>query len=151
MRTHEQVLAVLKSARNPLEYLTANDWALIIDKSAQLEFKPGEALIYQGKQPARIFLLLAGSARIEAEPKLKIADIAAGEICGDMSFLEGAQASASVIANQKVEALAVSWRSLHELFDLYPHLASRFYRSLALNLSRRLRGQIAGKAQATAK
>jgi hypothetical protein len=32
---------------------------------------------------------------------------------------------------------------LEDLFELYPHLASRFYRSLAVILSRRLREQIA--------
>jgi CRP-like cAMP-binding protein len=149
--THEQVLAVLKRAHNPLEHLTANDWALIIDKSAPLEFKPGNALIEKGKQPRLLFLLVAGSARIEPEPKVKIAEIAAGEVCGEMSFLEGTLASASVIANENVEALGISWQSLQELFELYPHLASRFYRSLALNLSRRLRALIAAKAQVASK
>jgi hypothetical protein len=34
---------------------------------------------------------------------------------------------------------------LQDLFELFPHLASRFYRSVAVNLSRRLREQIVAK------
>jgi hypothetical protein len=41
-----------------------------------------------------------------------------------------------------VEAYALAWQDLMDLFELFPHLASRFYRSLAVNLSRRLREQI---------
>jgi CRP-like cAMP-binding protein len=56
-----------------------------------------------------------------------------------MSFLEDAPASASVIADEEVEAYHLERAALDSLFELFPHLASRFYRSLATNLSRRLR------------
>ena len=56
-----------------------------------------------------------------------------------MSFLEDAAASANVIAQQDLEAYHLDRPTLERLFDLFPHLASRFYRSLATNLSRRLR------------
>jgi CRP-like cAMP-binding protein len=59
-----------------------------------------------------------------------------------MSFLEDAPASANVTAEQDVEALHVDRSTLESLFELFPHLASRFYRSLATNLSRRLRDLI---------
>ena len=81
-------------------------------------------------------------ARIESSPGVKLALVGEGDICGEMSFLEGTIASASVIADTDVEVLAIQWTKLQQLFDLYPHLGSRFYRSLALNLSRRLRRQL---------
>jgi CRP-like cAMP-binding protein len=56
-----------------------------------------------------------------------------------MSFLEDSAASANVEAAQEVEAYYVDRPTLESLFELFPHLASRFYRSLAMNLSRRLR------------
>jgi len=59
-----------------------------------------------------------------------------------MSFLEDTAASASVVAEQDVEAYHLDRRTLESLFELFPHLASRFYRSLATNLSRRLREMI---------
>ena len=62
-----------------------------------------------------------------------------------MAFLENNLASATAKAEEAVEAYALDWSSLGELFELFPHLASRFYRSLAVNLSRRLREQLMAK------
>jgi CRP-like cAMP-binding protein len=56
--------------------------------------------------------------------------------------MEGTKPSATVVADEAVEVYSVSWAALNVLFDLYPHLGSRFYRSLAANLSRRLRQRI---------
>jgi len=76
---------------------------------------------------------------------IQIAQIGPGETCGEMGFLEDSVASATATAEQEVKAYAIEWPALHDLFELFPHLASRFYRSLALNLSRRLREQIVSK------
>jgi CRP-like cAMP-binding protein len=59
-----------------------------------------------------------------------------------MSFLDDVPASADVIAQQDVEAYYLDRPTLEGLFELFPHLASRFYRSLATNLSHRLRDWI---------
>jgi hypothetical protein len=40
---------------------------------------------------------------------------------------------------------AIEWSALSDLFELYPHLGSRFYRSLAVNLSRRMRELLVAK------
>jgi CRP-like cAMP-binding protein len=122
--------------------LTANDWALIWDKSQQVAFSKDDVLIHAGRQPRRIFVILAGMARVESPPGTKVAQVGVGDICGEMSFLEGTVASASVIADTALDALVVEQNALNQLFELYPHLGSRFYRSLALNLSRRLRKQL---------
>lgn len=136
------MLLALKIARNRLEYLTENDWSLIADRSRQVSFAPEESIISQGKSVRTVFLVLRGKAKVVTAAKAKIAEIGPGEIAGEMSFLERVPASATVVAEEGVEALAIDWKSLEDLFELFPHLASRFYRSLAMNLSRRLRGQI---------
>ena len=133
---------VLQSSRNRLEYLTANDWALLADKSQLLTFEKDSVLIQAGMRPRYLFFLLHGKARIESAPLVKVAEVSEGDICGEMSFLEDSVASARVVAETKVETWAIEWTALQQLFDLYPHLGSRFFRSLALNLSRRLRKQI---------
>lgn len=135
----------LRIARNRLEYLTENDWSLIADRAKQVKFATGDTIIQQAKTARTLFLILRGKAKVENAAKSKIAEIGPGEIAGEMSFMERAPAAASVIAEEEVEALAIDWKSLEDLFELFPHLASRFYRSLAVNLSRRLRGQIAPK------
>ena len=129
-------------AKSQLHYVSRNDWVLILDKAKHLNFKKDETLIQRGKQPAMVFVIMEGRAKIRNAFGVTIAQISPGEICGEMAFLENTYASASVVAEEAMVAYGIDWPILQDLFELYPHLASRFYRSLAVSLSRRLRGQI---------
>lgn len=137
----EDLLTVLRTSENRLAYLTQNDWILLLDRAKRVKFPKSGNLIRQGKQVKVVYLLAKGKAIIEVS-QTQIAQIGAGEICGDMAFLENGLASANVTALEEVEAYAIEWPALENLFELFPHLASRFYRSVAVNLSRRLREQI---------
>jgi CRP-like cAMP-binding protein len=75
---------------------------------------------------------------------VRIAQIGPGQISGEMAFLENNVASATVTAEEELQAYAIEWSALGDRFELFPHLASRFYRSLAVILARRLRDQIIG-------
>jgi hypothetical protein len=135
----EQELSVLSSTKQGLVYLTANDWALVTDKASRVHFKKGALLVQKGTPVNGVYLLLKGTARVQIVSRPTVPAIEPGEICGEMSFLEDAAASASVVAEEDVEAYYLDRPTLQSLFELFPHLASRFYRSLATNLSRRLR------------
>ena len=135
----EQEVSVLSSSKHGLVYLTANDWALVSDKASRVNFKKGDVLVQKGEKTNGIYLLLKGTARIKIPPQPAVPTIGPGEICGEMSFLEEAPASTTVVAEQDIEAYHLDRPTLDSLFELFPHLASRFYRSLARNLSRRLR------------
>jgi hypothetical protein len=142
---HQEVLSILQTSKNRLEYLTQNDWALIVDRAKRSCFRKGDTLIQQGKQTKTVYLLVRGTARVEAPSKALVAHIAPGQVCGEMAFLENSVASATVTAEEDLEVCAIEWAALLDLFELFPHLGSRFYRSLAVNLSRRLRDQIGFK------
>jgi CRP/FNR family cyclic AMP-dependent transcriptional regulator len=146
---HEELLSVLQTGKHRLEFLTQNDWLLIVDRSKRTIFKKGETLTQQGKQTKTVYLLLRGQANVEAHPKAFLAQIGPGEVCGEMAFLENGVASATVTAGSELEVCAIEWSVLFDLFELFPHLGSRFYRSLAVNLSRRLRDQISAKQNAS--
>jgi CRP-like cAMP-binding protein len=139
--THEQLLSVLQTAKNRLEYLTPNDWRLVIDRAKQLTFRKNETLVRQGKQSKIVYVIARGKVNITISGA-RLAQLGPGQVCGDMAFLENTLASATATAEAEVEAYALGWPDLMDLFELFPHLGSRFYRSLALNLSRRLREQI---------
>lgn len=140
----EQLVSILRTAKNGLQYLTQNDWVLLVDRAKLVVVKKGSTLIQQGKQTRMVYLLVKGRVTIESSGA-KIAQIGPGQICGEMAFLEDTLASATATVDQDVEAYALSWSASSDLFELFPHLASRFYRSLAVNLSRRLREQITSK------
>jgi CRP-like cAMP-binding protein len=134
-----QEVSILSSSKDGLIYLTSNDWALVADKASRASFRKGQALINRGKPANGVYLLVKGTARVQIPARETSPKIGPGEICGEMSFLNGAPASVDVIAEDEVEALYLDRATLESLFELFPHLASRFYRSLATNLSRRLR------------
>ena len=136
-----QLLSMLQTAKNRLEYLTPNDWTLIIDRAKQLTFKKNETLVRQGNQSKIVYVIATGKVNITVSGA-RLAQLGPGQVCGDMAFLENTLASATALAEEEVEAYALPWQDLMDLFELFPHLASRFYRSLAVNLSRRLREQI---------
>lgn len=148
---HEELLSVLQTAKNRLEYLTANDWVLIVDRAKRSVFKKDDILIQAGKQNKTVYLLVKGSARVESGSKALIAKLEPGEVCGEMAFLENGVASANVVSTGDLQVCAIEWTALLDLFELYPHMGSRFYRSLAVNLSRRMReliGTRSGKSTA---
>jgi CRP/FNR family transcriptional regulator, cyclic AMP receptor protein len=139
----EEDLSTLSSAEHGLAYLTPNDWALIVDKAIRVRFGKGQSIIQMGKRPNGVYLLLKGTACVQIPSQNTFRELGPGEICGEMSFLEDAAASANVVADAPVEAYMLDQPTLEHLFELFPHLGSRFYRSLATNLSRRLRDVIA--------
>jgi CRP/FNR family cyclic AMP-dependent transcriptional regulator len=141
---HGQLLSALRDAKNRLPYLTANDWSLIVDRAKQTTFKKNDVLIQQGSPSKVLYLIASGKVNVSVFGN-SLAKLGAGEICGEMAFLEDSTASATATAEETVQAFAIEWHTLKELFELFPHLGSRFYRSLAVNLSRRLRDLIVPK------
>ena len=134
-----QDVSVLSAAKHGLVYLTANDWALIADKAARMHFKTGEALLQKGKRTNGVYLVVKGTAAVQLPTHVIPPTIEPGEICGEISFLDELPATATVVASSPVEALYLDRPTLQTLFELFPHLGSRFYRSLAFSLSQRLR------------
>jgi CRP-like cAMP-binding protein len=140
-----QEVSVLSSSKQGLVYLTANDWTLVADKAVRVSFRKGQTLVHRGRRSNGVYLVVKGKARVQIQSHAASPEIGAGEVCGEMSFLDDVPASADVIAQQDVEAYYLDRATLEGLFELFPHLASRFYRSLATNLSRRLREWIEPK------
>lgn len=138
---HNELLSLFGTAKSSLEHLTSNDWKLIIDRAKQVQFKKNEDLIRQGKQINVVYLVASGKVNVTVLGT-PLAQIGPGQVCGEMAFLDKSVASATATAAEDVVAYALEWKDLTDLFELFPHLASRFYRSLAVNLSRRLREQI---------
>lgn len=144
--SQQQDLSLLSSSKNGLVYLTANDWALIADKAIRRKFKPGEGLVQEGRRTHGVFVLLQGTAVVQIPGQGANRDIGPGEVCGEISFLDELPATANVIARDETEAYYLDRPTLQSLFELFPHLGSRFYRSLASILSRRLREVIGRQA-----
>jgi CRP-like cAMP-binding protein len=143
----QQDVSVLSAAKQGLVYLTANDWALVADKATRMKFKAGEAIVQRGRRTHGLYLLLKGTASVQIPSQGTTPAIGAGQVCGEISFLDDLPATANVVAQEAVEAFYLDRATLQTLFELFPHLGSRFYHSLAASLSRRLR-ELIGVAEA---
>ncbi|MGA7755231.1 MAG: cyclic nucleotide-binding domain-containing protein [Candidatus Sulfotelmatobacter sp.] len=141
----QENVALLSASKNGLVYLTVNDWALVADKATRREFKSGEQLVQQGRRTHGLYLLLKGTATAQLPAPGAPRSIGPGEVCGEISFLDELPATANVVANEAVEVYFLDRPTLQSMFELFPHLGSRFYRSLASILSRRLREAIGAR------
>jgi extracellular factor (EF) 3-hydroxypalmitic acid methyl ester biosynthesis protein len=151
--TLEKSLTASSVSRSNLQYLTANDWTLIRTKAKRVTFHLGEEIIREGAQLSGIYVIRRGSASVELATGKSVALLAMleeGDVCGEMAFLEQRLASASVIAKDlEVEADSIDARDIRALFDSFPGLAARFFQSLAVILSQRLRSTSAELIRAT--
>ena len=126
-----------------LRYLTDNDWALLRSKSRRVTYKPREIVIAINSRPSSLFMLVSGSAAVEVVRGTAVAKLGPGEIFGEMAFVENAAASASVVAETDLVVDVLDLQILGEMFSNFPHLEARFFKSLALLLSQRLRSTLA--------
>ena len=133
-----------------LKYLTANDLALLRTISQRRIFKSREMIISINSRPNALFMLVSGKAVVEMVRGVAIAKLGPGDICGEMAFIESDAASASVVAQIETEVDVMELARIQEVFTQHPHLEARFYKSLALMLSQRLRWTSAQLAKATA-
>jgi CRP-like cAMP-binding protein len=147
-KANQHDVTVLSAAKNGLVYLTPNDWALIADKAVRRQFKAGELIVQQGRRTHGVYLLVKGAASVKISAQGTPFGIGPGEACGEISFLDELPATANVIAGEETEAYYLDRPTLQTLFELFPHLGSRFYHSLAAILSRRMRELIGPAAVA---
>lgn len=145
---HQHDISILSASKHGMVFLTANDWALIADKATHVAFKPGETIIHRGERNEGVYLIIKGMASAQIPAQTTSPSIGPGEVCGEISFLDEQPATLNVIAKDAVEAYYLDRSTLQTLIELFPHLGSRFYHSLASSLSRRLR-ELIGRAVAS--
>ena len=129
-------------SRGALEYLSASDWNLVASKSKKISFAKDDILVREASMPKTIYLLWSGKVRVEKANgggRSVLVTLGPGSIFGEMAFIEDALASASVVADGNVDVDALEANDLKQMFESFPHFAARFYRSVAVTLSQRLR------------
>lgn len=125
-----------------LERLTADDERLLVDASVLKTFVAGESVLEQNSRAGALFLVAKGALRVEKEyfgQRVVVGRLSVGELFGEMSFLEDSPVSASVVAETDTVVRRLETSAARSLLQSVPGLAARFYESLALLLSKRLR------------
>ena len=125
-----------------LEMLTAHDWALLDERMKPHAFPRGAPLLQEGVHRRALMIVRSGTVRVERSTRgraLVLSQLGAGEVLGEIGFVEDRPASASVVAEEACVVDVIEGDALQSLIAAEPGFAARFYHSLAIALARRTR------------
>lgn len=97
------------------------------------------ALIHEQRPLDTLYLLLEGEVRLVRANAGEIGRAGAGEILGEVSFVDSALPSASALCCGPVVTLTVPRTAVRDRLATDNGFAARFYRALAMSLAFRLR------------
>ncbi len=126
-----------------LRYLTDDERQRLLDRGEERSFAAGEVVLADGSPQDAIYLLTAGTVRVEGRDTdgapVVIDELAAGEAFGEMSLLDGSITSAAVVAADAVTVVVLDLAAIADLLEDDTRLASHLYQSIAVMIARRLR------------
>jgi CRP-like cAMP-binding protein/anti-anti-sigma regulatory factor len=107
------------------------------------EFVPGEMICHEGDEGDRMWLLAKGSVSVRLKlanglESIRIASLARGTTIGEMSLIESARRSASIIADEQVVCYELLRDDFTNMLAEHPAIAAKLLSNLARELSRRL-------------
>ncbi len=101
--------------------------------------QPGDRLIEEGRASPHLFIMLDGEVEVSVAGVGAVASLHAGEILGEMSFVDRAPPSATVTASRSSRVLMLEKSLIEARLAENPAFAARFYKALAIFLADRLR------------
>jgi CRP-like cAMP-binding protein len=102
--------------------------------------EPGTVLIHEGKAVDSMILVLEGELAVQVQGVGEVARLGAGEVVGEMSYVDPAPPSATVLAKVRTLALFIDKQALTRKLESDVAFGFRFYKALAVFLADRLRG-----------
>lgn len=128
---------------DPLDALAPAQRRALLAQAEHGVHPPGAVLVEQGSEPRSLFRVHSGFARVYCErlgSRVELARLVPGSWFGELSLLDGTPASATVVAESRIEVDRFSEVTIEKLLSGPPEVAVAFYRGLAIVLARRLRG-----------
>lgn len=106
-------------------------------------YSHGEEILRRGCTERRLYHIVSGTATITSDSGQVTARLGAGEVFGELAFLDcgDAGAEAAVVADGVVECLVVARDTVEMMGELHPAAAARFWRSRAVAAAFRLRAR----------
>ena len=107
-------------------------------------FEPGEIICSEGDEGDRMWLLAKGSVSVRltlgaGRESMRIASLARGTAIGEMSLIDSARRSATIVADEQVVCYELLRDSFAMMLSDCPTIATKLLSNLARELSRRLR------------
>lgn len=123
-----------------LGHLNDLDIEWMISNGCKVELETGDRLIRKDETIENLYIILSGELSItDGVSEKHIALIGAGEVVGEMSFLESRPPSVSVIASQSSTIYSISRELMNNRLANNQEFKANFYYAISLFLSNRLR------------
>ncbi|MBF0457492.1 MAG: cyclic nucleotide-binding domain-containing protein [Nitrospirae bacterium] len=124
-----------------LEILSDDDIQWLLSMGMEEHLEPETMIIKEGEFTEAVYIVLEGllGVFVSASGYKQVATIGAGEIIGEMSYLENEPTSAAVIAIEPSILLSISKDALDNRINSDPTFGNRLYRGIGTAISQRLR------------
>ncbi|MGD0547657.1 MAG: cyclic nucleotide-binding domain-containing protein [Terracidiphilus sp.] len=130
-----------------LGVLSDTDIEWIIRNGVKEHIPAGAVLIHEGKPTDSLFFVLDGEFIVSTRSALRVAALQAGEVLGEISFVDSRPPTATVTASRASLVGRIGRTELSAKLRQDTAFASRFYLALATFLADRLRTTTAGLGQ----
>ncbi|MGN7612014.1 cyclic nucleotide-binding domain-containing protein [Magnetococcales bacterium HHB-1] len=128
----------MRKALMILGQLNDEDAEWLAQTGQKRQILAGERLIEEGEPITALFIILAGKMSVEVSGGHEIATLEAGEMLGEISFVNQSRPVASVSALSTTTILEISRQNLDEKLRLDTAFAARFFRAISIFLADRL-------------
>lgn len=127
-----------------LSHLEKEDLDWFFDTGVEQQIIANTAIIREDEHPDSIFFVLEGllGVHLSSLEEQRITQIGPGAIVGEISFLRGTPATATVTAIENSLLLAVSRNALQKRIDTDDKFAANFFRALAFETTHRLQKSV---------
>lgn len=124
-----------------LGQLNDRDVEWMLNNGSKANLSVGDKLISKGEEINNLFIILSGKLAVYTsdDPHQVIATLEAGEIVGEMSFLESRPPSVSVIVTEEAVVYQIPREAINNRLRTNMEFKANFHYALALFLSNRLR------------
>lgn len=135
------------------QYLSYQELVKVVSFGELIKFPAGKELCKEGDPGGEMMLILHGNALVRISGK-EIGKLSKGDVFGEMSMIDSAPRSATVIATMPTNVLAFPRKALFELFQEDSVLAVKFLWGVTNEMNKRLReasNKLVGKKEAEGK
>jgi CRP/FNR family cyclic AMP-dependent transcriptional regulator len=124
--------------------LSADERRALLARSKRLNFKNEEVIIEEGQTLNQIYVIASGQVRITHDLNDAISaefagPLGTGDFIGEVTFIDGRGASATITADGDVEIITIERNVIEEMLATDQSFAGRLYKSMLLTMCRRLR------------
>jgi CRP/FNR family cyclic AMP-dependent transcriptional regulator len=112
---------------------------LLAFTSERLKFREGTELFHQGDMGDSAYIIINGAVRIVVSTPngdVKVAEVNKNDIVGEIAILCDVPRTATVVADQDVEALKISKELFFRMVGEFPQMAVEIMRELAIRLEK---------------